>query len=87
MLTITFTKKVTIFGNLKFRMENLRLENFHRTYNNFAFDLDERQIRMIKGNYKMIKSVALVSNEFLVVQRGCIFRVYLRQNYILVLYV
>ena len=30
------------------------LENLHLTFNNFAFELDERQIRMIEGNYKMI---------------------------------
>ena len=34
-------------------MANLELENLHSTFNNFAFDLDERKIRMIEGNYKM----------------------------------
>ena len=51
-------------------MANLRLENLHFTYNNFAFDLDERQICMIEGNYKMMKSLARVSNEFLVPSNG-----------------
>ena len=58
-------KKVTIFVNLKFRMAN-QLENLHPPYNNFGLDLDERQIRMIEGNYKMMKSLALVLNKFIV---------------------
>ena len=61
-----FIKKVTIFVNFKFRMANLRLDNVHLPYNNLAFELDERQIRMIEGNYKMIKSLALFSNKFIV---------------------
>ena len=39
-------------------MANLRLENIHFSYNNLAFELDERQIRMIEGNYKIMKPLA-----------------------------
>ena len=45
------------FVNLKFRMANPELENLHLTFNNFAFELDERQIPLIEGNYKMITSL------------------------------
>ena len=35
-------------------MANPRLENLHSNFNNFAFELDERQVRVIEGNYKMM---------------------------------
>ena len=42
-------------------MANPRLESLHLPFNNFAFELDERQIRMIEGNYKMMNFRAWTS--------------------------
>ena len=51
-------------------MANLRLENLHMTFNNLGFELDERQIRMIEGNYKIMNISASdwsISNGLLVI--------------------